>query len=173
MAYKWILTNVYEEKSYVITNKTLVGQKEYCEIKLWGTDLTENDIRFKIREDKYVSMRIFRKDIKNINIKINHKPWKKIPFSIHLYNRTYFSIESYTFKLTKICEVENLTEKVIIKKLTEKIIQEFRNIKKNMKSERLTAMVKPNTQPLTGKYVEGTMIFPTPPVQRDIIDLTS
>lgn len=173
MEYKWIFTNTHEEKSYIITDKTLVGIKQYCEIKLWGTDITENDIRFKNRENKYISMRIFREDIKDIKIKINHEPLSKIPLSIHLYDNTYVSIEFYTFKVSKICADKNLPNKVLLKKITKKIVEEYHTSRKNKKCEKLIAKIEPNTPSLNGKYVDGKMIFTNPSEQEVTIDLTS
>lgn len=169
MECKWVFTNIHEQRSYIITDKTLVGIKEYCEIKLWGTDINENDLRFKIRDDKYISLRIFRKDIKNINIKINHQPHsKETPMSIRLYNNTYVSIESYTFKVTKVRAEKGVPDEFILKGLTKKSVQEYQASKKKYKCERVIKKVKPNTPALTGKYVNGDMIIPT----IDHIDLT-
>lgn len=172
MECKWILTNVHEGKSYVITDGTLIGIKQYCEIKLWGTNVTENDIRFKIRGDKYVSMRIFRRDIKNINIKINQRSISKNPSSIRLYNNIYVSIETYTFKVTKICADKNLKNKTLLQSLTEKIIREFQTSRKNNKCAKPIAKVGPNIPSLTGKYVNGKMIVTDPPELEESIDLT-
>lgn len=159
MENKWILTNVHERKSYVITDTTLIGIKEYCEIKLWGTNINENDLRFKIRNDKYVSLKIIRGDIKNIKIKINHKLLSKNPTSIRLYNDTYVSIESYIFKVTKIYAPKSLTEGSVLKSLTKRIVCEFQTSQKNNKTERLIAKVQPNIKPLTGRYKNGEMII--------------
>lgn len=172
MECKWVFSNIYEEKSYIVTDKTLVGIKQFCEIKLWGTDITENDIRFKNKENKYISMRILRKDTKGINIKLNHKSISKIPFSIRLYDNTYVSIESYTFKVSKVCTDKNLSEKILLQKITEKVVKEYQTSRKNNKSEKLIARVKPNRTPLTGKYVNGEMIVTNPSEEIEQIDLT-
>lgn len=168
MECKWILTNIHEQKSYIITDKTLIGTKQYCEIKLWGTEINENDLRFKIRGDKYVSMRIFRKDIKNIKIKVNHRPLSEIPISIRLYSNFYVSIESYTFKVTKIRAEEGVPDEFVLKSITKRSVQKFQASQKKNKCEKLIARIKPNVPSLTGRYVNGEMVISTP----DHIDLT-
>lgn len=175
MEYKWILTNVHEQKSHIISNNTLVGTKNCCEIKLYGTQVTENDIRFKPRENKYITMKILRKDIKEINIKLNNRPIPEEAFSVHLYNNNYLSIESYVFRVTKIKVENGLTQKgflILLKKLTKEIVQKFRNSQKNIKSEKVIAKITPNEPALMGKYVDGKMIVTNPDEEWEGIDLT-
>lgn len=92
MEFKWFLTNIHEQKSYLIT----IGTKSYCDIKIWGINLTENDIRFKVKGDKYICMNLLRPDIKKINIKLNHRPMERAHIPIH--NRNCVEIESYLYK---------------------------------------------------------------------------
>lgn len=172
MNYQWVITNVHEEKSYIITNNTLIGIKEYCEIKLWGTNVNENDIRFKIKENKYVSMKIFRKEIKEINIKINHRPVQQISSSLRLYNNTYFSIESYIFRVTRICVAKGEKSETLLQDLTKNIVQKFQTSKKHIKCKKNISKVKPNISPLYGKYVNGQMIVTNQSEGSDTIDLT-
>lgn len=114
----WVLTNVHEQRSYLVTNKTLVGEKEYCEIKLWRTGITENDIRFKIYCDAYIEMLIFRTDIKHINIKVNNSVIPRGTSSIELINDSFISIESFVFKLTKIIIERNFPKDIFLKSLS-------------------------------------------------------
>lgn len=157
---KWTMTNIHERKTYLITDKTLMGIKEYCEIKLWGTNITENDVRFKVRK-KFISMKILRRDIKNICVKINGKLVSAETYSIHLRNRNYVSLESYLFKVTKLSE--NDSDEISLENLTKKLVQRFHD---SMKwNEKPFAKVIPNIPPLTGVFKDGEMIDPS-------IDLT-
>lgn len=155
--YKWILTNINERKSYFITNETLLGEKNYSDIKLWRTNITENDIRFKVKQDRYVSLRLLRKDVKDINLKVHGRPLPKYMNNICLFDGNFLTIETYLFILTKIKINENTNDEDILRKATKKAVLKYRslNVKTN---EKPVAKVKPNNPALTGKYQNGEMI---------------
>lgn len=173
MECKWLFTNIHEQKSYIIKDQTLVGIKNFCEIKLWGTDITENDIRFKVRGSEYISVKVLRKDLKKINFKIDFKPISDNSLSIHLRNNRYFSIESYIFKVTRVCVDKNLPKDELLQRITKKATKDFQNEQKNKKCDKVIAKVKPNAPSLIGKYVNGQMIFPNESDEWESIDLTS
>lgn len=160
MSFRWFLTNLNEEKSYLITNYTLLGTKPYCDIKLWGLHLTENDIRFKIHNDKRICMKILRPDIKTIKITKNRK--QKTDSHIHIYNGNSITIESYFFRVTRIETNEGISMEEMLKRVTFANVQKYKEKKKKrgMKMEKITAKVSPNRPALTGTYKNGEMIGP-------------
>lgn len=155
MECKWILTNIHEQKSYVITNVTLLGTKDYCKIKVWGIGLTENDIRFEVRGSKYICVKLLRTDIKTFNIKLNQRPVTGI--RIHLHHNNYISIESYLFRITKAIVSRASTEETLLATTTKTSLQRYQN-RPMKRKERPIAKVTCNVPALTGKCKDGKMI---------------
>lgn len=153
----WILTNIHEQRSYLVTDKTLVGEKEFCEIKLWRANITENDIRFKIYGDAFIEMLIYRTDIKHINIKINNSVIPRGTTSIEINNDSYILIESFLFKLTKVIIDRNAPKDIFLRSLFKRIVCEFKQSSMYV-TEKFTAKIQPNSPSLTGRYINGEMI---------------
>lgn len=160
--FAWILTNIHEEKSYILSDETLLGRKNYCDIKIWIKDFTENDIRFENKKKRHLCMKTLRTDLKQFQIKINRKPKHKN--HIHLHNKNYMTIDSYLFRVNKVQMDKQTTEQKLLNEITKKVIEDYKN-SKHKKIEKKTMRVLPNIPPLTGIYIDGKMTNST-------IDLT-
>lgn len=167
MKFYWLLTNLHEEKSYLITDDTLIGTKHYCDIKIWGINLTENDIRFKTHNRKHICMIIQRPDIRTFKITRNHKQVKGS--HIHIYNKNNITIESYLFRAIRIEANEEQSMEETLKNVTIANVQKYREKKKKrrIKSKKLIARVNPNTPALIGTLINEQMT-----ILSTIIDLT-
>lgn len=114
-------------------------------------------------------MRILRRDIKKINIKIDHKKIPDIPYKFHLYNGTYLSIESYMFKITRVSKNNKLSNKALLRNTTEKTVREFRDLKRYLRNEILFTKTQLNIP--TSTYANGEIINANSN-NWDVIDLT-
>lgn len=160
MKFVWILTNIHEQKSHIINKSTLVGSKPYCDIKLYAPNINENDVRFKVRKEKYIKALILRPEISQIHFEINFKPIEGRSRYLYLSNGFYWQIESYLFKVTQL-QIPKKDQKTriptILKQVTEKVIEEYKK-EKPEKVTRPIAKIKPNDPPLAGTYQQGQMI---------------
>lgn len=157
MDIKWIFTNINEEKSYIITNDTLMGERKTNNISIFRANVSQNDIRFKIRIS-HIGMRIYRRDIKYIDVKVNNQTVPRNEYKAPLHHNDFFSIESYVFMVTRIGVDKNMMDEILLKRVTKEAVHKFRTIQKNKEKERPVAVVRPNIPPLTGRYLNGKMI---------------
>lgn len=133
MEFKWVLTNIHEQKSYIVEDKTLIGQKNYCDIKLWSKNLNENDIRFKTESKRHICMKILRPDIKKFNIMINHKSINQN--HIHIHNKDYISVDSYLFRSSRIQINEGILEQELLKNVTKTVIEKYKKSTQKKKTD--------------------------------------
>lgn len=160
MKFVWAITNIHERKSYIISKSTLVGSKPYCDIKLYAPNISENDIRFKTRKEKYIKVIILRPEISQIHFEINFKPIEGGSRYLYLYNNCYWQIESYLYKVTQFQIPKNdkkTASTVILRGITERVVREYKE-EKPKKVRIPIAKTKPNDPPLTGTYQLGQMI---------------
>lgn len=137
---------MYMNRKVMNWETALLWERNHIVISNCG--VRENDIRFKIRREKYVSMKILRRDLKTIKFRKNHKSVKNNPPSIRLYNNSYISIESYTFRITRIHSKEYTDNNIFLPNLTEKIVRKSLDSKKKQKRKKPVAQVQPNKPPL-------------------------
>lgn len=134
----------------------MLGTKKDNEIKLYQINVTENDIHFKIRQDRYVLMQIMRQDLKTILIKINNQ--LRTDPRLHLRDGYYVEIEFYIFRISKVYIRKSQLNSVLTE-TTKKVIREFQEFREEtpQNREKPISIVSPNVQPLTGVYRNGVM----------------